>query len=625
MNANFEKNLQLRNKRLEDTLLSIEQLVDDRFDPDCNDFQKQYRINCFADEVIEQLISQNAFAIPDEFEDGEWMAVHPYSATFSKSNISIYASALLRNGANGYDLHLFTVDYSPRSEVEEVTLKDFQQLEKKAFNFYKFSIDGKLPKSMSVNHLAYNASQNIYLNKSSINQIRTWVLTNKLYSGMSKSARNTDSTLGFEQSAKIIDLEDLDGMLGGDLEIEQSFEQINGLPCIEVGNNISQDYSCILTVIPGSILAQLYHLHGTAIIQANVRAYLGANKINKAIKETAISKPERFLAYNNGLAIAAKSAEVKNGKLMALHGFQIINGGQTTATLFHAWLSAKTSKNPEVRNEQLNQLLKVKLPAKIIVAAPKLTESERQELQEQISEAANSQNTIFSSDLSANSPFHVEFEKICRKLLTTDDQRWYYERSRSQYKAELEKLKGNKVAKNRFVTTFPKSKLIHKTDIAMSTLAWNYYPQDCAKGKEHAFTVFNQKFKDLASTLNDVEVRKYVCRWIIFSELETFIKKQKIMRGSNPRVPVIYSISLFAKKFNNDFLWDYLWQNQHISNELKMALSQLVLRVESIIRKNMGTVMIAMWGRQAACLKTLEEDFSFDGLNFDDVPELRHK
>lgn len=625
MSANFEKNLQLKNKRLEDTLLSIEQLVDDRFDPDCDDFQKQYRVNCFADEVIDQLISQNAFVIPDTIEGGQWMSVHPYSANFAKSNISIYASALLKNSANGYDLHLFTVDYSPSSKVEEITLRDFQQLNKRAFNFYKFSIDGKLAKSMSVNHLAYQASHNIYLNQSNINQIRVWILTNKLYSGMSKSARNTNTSMGFELSAKIIDLEDLDGMLGGDFEIEQSFEQINGLPCIEVVNNISQDYSCILTVIPGNILAQLYHLHGTSIIQANVRAYLGANKINKAIKETAISKPERFLAYNNGLAIAAKSAEVKDGKLMALHGFQIINGGQTTATLFHAWLSARTSKNLEVRNEQLNQLVKVKLPAKIIVAAPTLTESERQELQEQISEAANSQNTIYSSDLSANAPFHVEFEKICRKLLTTDDQRWYYERSRSQYKAELEKLKGNKVAKNRFITTFPKSKLILKTDIAMSTLAWNYFPQDCAKGKEHAFTVFNQQIKDQASTLNDFEVRKYICRWIIFSELESYIKKNKIMKGSNPRVPVIYSISLFAKRFNNDFLWDNLWQNQHISDELKMALSQLVLRVESIIRKNMGTVMIAMWGRQADCLKTLEEDFSLDGLNFGDVPELKHK
>lgn len=625
MSANFKSNLQLKNKQLEDTLVSIEQLVDDRFDPDCDDFQKQFRVNCFADEVIEQLISQNAFVIPDEINDDQWMSVHPYSATLSKSYISIYASALLKNGANGYDLHLFTVDYSPRSTVEEITLKDFQQLEKRAFNFYRFSTDGKLPKSMSVNHLAYNASRNIYLNKSSINQIRVWVLTNRLYVGMSKSARNTDPTLGFEQSAKIIDLEDIQGMLSGDLEIEQSFEQINGLPCIEVVNDSSQDYSCILTVIPGNILAQLYHLHGTSIIQANVRAYLGANKLNKAIKETAISRPERFLAYNNGLAIAAKSAEVKNGKLMTLHGFQIINGGQTTATLFHAWLSAKTSKNLEVRNELLNQLLKVKLPAKIIVAAPTLTEFERQELQEHISEAANSQNTIYSSDLSANAPFHVEFERICRKLLTTDDQQWYYERSRSQYKAELEKLKGNKVAKNRFVTTFPKSKLILKTDIAMSTLAWNYYPQDCAKGKEHAFTVFNQQIKDKASSLNDVEVRKYICRWIIFSELESFIKKQKIMKGSNPRVPVIYSISLFAKRFNNHFLWDYLWQNQHISNELKAALSQLVLRVESIIRKNMGTVMIAMWGRQADCLKTLVEDFSFDGLNFDDVPELKHE
>ena len=622
MNSDFEKKFQIKNKHFEDTLSTIEELVDDRFDPESENFQKQYRANCFADEVIDQLISQNAFAIPDTVQDDQWMSVHPYEVSFSKSHISIYASALLKNGANGYDLHLFTVDYVPRNSVEEISLKEFQLLHKRALNFYKFSANGKLIKSMSLNHLAFNASEKIFQNSSQINQIRVWVLTNRLYAGMSKTARYSDDSLGFELSAKIVDLEEIGGMLVGDLEIKQSFEQINGLPCIQEINNESQDYSCILTIIPGYILAQLYHLHGTSIIQANVRAYLGANKINKAIKETALLRPERFLAYNNGLAIAAKSATVENHKLISLDGFQIINGGQTTATLFHAWLSARTSKNEEVRTRQLTQLQKIKLPAKIIVASPRLTDEERQELQEQISEAANSQNTIYSSDLSANAPFHVKFENICRKLLTSDDKQWFYERSRSQYKAELEKLKGNKVAKSRFTNTFPKNKLILKTDIAMSTLAWDYQPQDCAKGKEHAFTLFNQQVKDIAPSLNEIEVRKYICRWILFSELESYLKKAKILKGSNPRVPVVYSISLFAKKYNENFNWDYVWQKQHISNELKVALSELVIRVETIIRNNMGTFMIAMWGRQSECLKTLEKDFSYEGLNFDNVPEL---
>lgn len=628
MTVGVEQRVEAKHLQLVHALLNVEEKVSDRFDPQSEDFQRQFRKNCFADEVINLLISQNAFSIPEEMDEKtEHMIVHPYEGAVSKNLVSIYSSALLKNASGFYDLHLFVADYFPRQSLEEIGLKEFRSLLRKAYNFYKFSINGKLEESMNQGHCAYQAIRSIRLNANNINNVRVWVLTNRLYKGTQKVSRESDAHTGVEHSAKVIDIEEINNMFSGDLEINQSFEEIGGLPCIVDTANANQDYSCILTIIPGSILAQLYHLHGTSLVQANVRAYLGdTKKVNAAIKDTALEKPERFLAYNNGLAIAAKDAVIKNNdRLMELKSFQIINGGQTTATLFHTWLASKTSKKDTNKEKYLSQLAKVKVPVKIVVAANTMSEAGKQQLQEQISEAANSQNVIRRSDLSANQPFHIQFESISKRLMTSDDKHWFYERSRSLYKAEIEKFKGNKVQKARFLSKYPKEKLVQKTDIALSTLAWQGQSQDCAKGQEHAFRVFNDQVHQSVTEvhLTDEDVRQYICRWILFAELEATVRKRKELGISNPRVPVIYALGLFANKFETQFAWDVLWQKQHISDELKVSLCALVSRVEAIMRKNMGSFMISMWGRQNNCSTTLKKDFTFEGLDFSNIPELK--
>ena len=98
------------------------------------------------------------------------------------------------------------------------------------------------------------------------------------------------------------------------------------------------EYSAFVTVIPGQLLFKMYDEHGPTLLQRNVRSFLQARgKVNKGIRDSLKQQPGRFLAYNNGISLTADSVEVTGtGAAVALtriRGLQIVNGGQTTASI----------------------------------------------------------------------------------------------------------------------------------------------------------------------------------------------------------------------------------------------------------------------------------------------------
>src|SRR5690606_3647127 len=114
-----------------------------------------------------------------------------------------------------------------------------------------------------------------------------------------------------------------------------------------------------LCVLAAPFLYELYRKYSTRILEKNVRSFLQFRGVNKGIKETIKSHPELFIAYKNGLTITAVDAELteENGKvyLKSLKDFQIVNGGQTTASIYFS------------KKEGLD-ISKVKVMAKINVA-----------------------------------------------------------------------------------------------------------------------------------------------------------------------------------------------------------------------------------------------------------------
>src|SRR5690606_5240459 len=119
------------------------------------------------------------------------------------------------------------------------------------------------------------------------------------------------------------------------------------------------------------------------------------------------------LPNNQGKAIA----QVKD--------FQIVNGGQTTASVYHTWKKDKV----DISN--------VFVPVKLTIVKNRENFSE---IVGRIAEYANTQNRVSASDLSSNRENHVLIEKLSRTIWAppisgeTTQTRWFCERSRGQYR-----------------------------------------------------------------------------------------------------------------------------------------------------------------------------------------------
>lgn len=74
-----------------------------------------------------------------------------------------------------------------------------------------------------------------------------------------------------------------------------------------------------------------------------------------------------------------------------------------------------------------------------------MSSTDRTTLRERISLAANSQTAVKTSDLSSNSAFQIAFANVVNNMPAPDGAFWYYQRARGLYKAEIEKLTGDRI------------------------------------------------------------------------------------------------------------------------------------------------------------------------------------
>src|SRR5690606_10761122 len=142
-----------------------------------------------------------------------------------------------------------------------------------------------------------------------------------------------------------------------------------------------EDYDAYLSIIPGKLLSDIYWEYGSRLLEGNVRAFLSIKgKVNKAIRKTIKDEPGKFFTYNNGIACTAKKIILSkdNKKITNIADLQIINGGQTTASLTTAWSKDKVS------------LDNIFVPMKITV----IKSDEYDEMIQNISKFANSQNKV---------------------------------------------------------------------------------------------------------------------------------------------------------------------------------------------------------------------------------------
>ena len=259
------------------------------------------------------------------------------------------------------------------------------------------------------------------------------------------------------------------------------------LPCLmaNLGEEGTQSYLAIMNALQ---LVRLFQDWKSRLLEQNVRSFLQfkARGVNAGIKETITNEPQLFFAYNNGLTTTAEDVEIdasgKTTMITSIKNFQIVNGGQTTASLYHAW------------REGLD-ISKISVQMKLTVVEPHKVDS----IVPSIARFANRQNAINAVDLFSSHPFHAEMERISRRLLPPRradsdlqvSERWFYERSRGQYYNEMIELTPAK--KRQFKLENPRTQLITKTDLALSENTWACKPVTVSKGAQFNIRPFAEE------------------------------------------------------------------------------------------------------------------------------------
>ena len=287
------------------------------------------------------------------------------------------------------------------------------------------------------------------------------------------------------------------------IDFEKDSEEygINGIPCLKGDVGTDLGYEAYIAIIPGKTLANIYIEYGSKVLEGNVRAFLGTSgskSVNSGIKRTINTDPTKFFTYNNGIATTAADVEVKkntNGGLLItkMVDLQIINGGQTTASLAEAVLK-KTNVDLEG----------IFVPMKLTVIEDRETENAEgirfyDQMVQAIAKYANSQNKVTAADLFSNEPFHIWMEKMSKKHLAPPKQYaiptgWYYERSRKKYLQEQVKLTGNDV--KRFVAKYPKKQIINKEQLAMYISTIMCKPDIVSRGKNWTMKEFGSSISE---------------------------------------------------------------------------------------------------------------------------------
>lgn len=377
-----------------------------------------------------------------------------------------------------------------------------------------------------------------------------------------------------------------------EIDFETFIENSNGIQCLLVPN-IDDSYECYLTIVPGEVLAKLYKEYSNELLESNVRAFLGqAGKFNKGIRDTIRNKPQMFLPYNNGITATAESVQIKSFEnhlyITKINDFQIVNGGQTTASLYHTQKKYKDADLSKIFVQMKLTVIKDQNQKNIEVP--------------NISRFANSQNKVSELDLSSNNPYFVQIENLSRKKYVANPENknqsllWYFERANGQYRETLNKLTPSQQKK--FKEQNPPNLKFVKSDIAKFINIWEQEPHIVSLGSQKNFIHYTKKINDLVaknSMPGENFYRKLIANAILFKTTDKLFGRKgvdAIGDTSIKALTVAYTLSYLHFLTNNRLdLWK-IYKEQKIDETLQQVIKELLIFVyEHIIQESKNSLV----------------------------------
>ena len=524
-------------------------------------------------------------------------------------------------------VNLFTGTELNKLEVinQEDAIREFRKVER----FIEYSRSNKeFRQSLDKYSIAspFPIAEFIYEQWENIDAFKIILLTDKRLS-MNKNSFKNGSVLEKHTLRDCYDFEQykneaMDGSKDStDIEINFIKDTDASVPVLSINKDENLIYNSYIGVITGKQLATIYDIYQNRLLEQNIRAYLQLRpQVNKDITKTLINNPDMFFAYNNGISCIADEIKIENNSIVNIKGFQIVNGGQTTASIHRAATDKTIAADLSLVSVQM----------KITQMKSNISAADRFDVVSDIVRFSNNQTKITGSDFSSNNPFHIQIQRLSRSIYapTVDNNpirtKWYYERLKGQYKDEISRIKTTK-EKNRFANDYPETRaksptnrkqLFDKNIVAKLENMWELYPNIVALGNVKSYDYYWQKLEKTIEEIDDINERfneeyfkDLISKLIIFQDVQFLIPEQDLYQTGLPLQAIaFYSISKLAYDIENDvfgknklFNHKIIWQQQKVPEGLKKCF-EIVLRTvfKEIINPQAGSANAHEWAKKTA-------------------------
>lgn len=465
-------------------------------------------------------------------------------------------------------LHVVVAEVKEGATVPSLTTGDVKAAFARATSFVDDAMNGRLSDSLEPSHPAAELARLLEQKQKRLTTLRIHVLSNaNLGSRVKEIDRdvipNVKVELNVWDLTRFHQLAEAGGREEVDIDLTAFVPE--GLPVLRASIG-ETGYAAYLCVVPGALLADIYEQHGGRLLEGNVRAFLNTSgNVNKGIRRTITTSPSKFFAFNNGITATATGADVvetaSGFRLRRVHDLQIVNGGQTTASLF----------NTRIRDRATLEGVFVQM--KLSVLPPDVAEV----MIPEISRFANTQNKVSTADLFANHPFHRKVEELSRRIWAPPRPgshqmtHWFYERARAQYQTEQMKLRVS--ARREFLVQSPKDQVITKTDLAKYENTWLKQPHVVSFGAQKNFVRYaeavREQYDKHSVDFNDRWFQHVVARALLFKSTERLVSAASWYTGGYRANIVTYGLARFVKLIEDShpgFILDLdrIWKVQRV-------------------------------------------------------------
>jgi hypothetical protein len=527
---------------------------------------------------------------------------------------------------NGYSLYenyetldLFVTIYNGDSSIQSVTKGDADKTIDRAVKFFRNAIYKDYVNEIEESSEIFDLAQTLaYVPevKEYLTRVNIFLITN---GEVKADLKTSDTVAGYTVFYRTIDINYLFNLSDKSrVPIEINFEQSGyKVPCI-VNETENSDYQSWLAIIPGLALADIYEQYGARLLEQNVRSFLQfTGKINKGIRNTILKEQHMFMAFNNGIAATAEEVSITDlpnnqGKAIAqVKDFQIVNGGQTTASVYHTWKKDKV----DISN--------VFVPVKLTIVKNRDNFSE---IVGRIAEYANTQNRVSASDLSSNRENHVLIEKLSRTIWAppisgeTTQTRWFFERSRGQYKNDRNRFGITPSKRKQFDKQNPRSQMFTKELLAKYINSYEEVyngkklvvgPHIVVRGSQKNYAQFlnyNFSFKP-----DNIWFEDLVAKALLFKNAEKIYGVKPNAIGDMRYITVPYSIAWLGLKLDYKLDLYKIWKQQSLSEILKSKLHEVMFTIEDYIKNQAPGSLYGEWAKKEDCWNVIKnEDFKIN-------------